>query len=153
MRKLMTYLVLSLSMLCGAVSAQTTPGEVPSLSPMQFNWIAPTQRENGVALTTAEIGGFELRYRLKSSNAYLYVNIPSGIATTYSLEGIGAGEYEYQIAVYDKAGLYSNFVIVVPAVSSNPKPVTGATAKRKDVDVKAKCIAPSCKVAVTGEYK
>ena len=151
MRSLRILLVLCLSMLCGAVGAQTSDGVVSS--PLVFSWVAPTQRENGAALTTAEIGGYELRYRLKTSSAYLYVSVPSGSATSYALDGVGAGDYEFQIAVYDKAGLYSNWLSIVPTVGSNPKPVTGATAKRQGVDVKAKCVAPSCRVAVKGEYK
>lgn len=127
--------------------------EVGALSSIQFNWVAPTQRENGAALTADDIGGYELRYRLKAANAYLYVTIPSGIAKSYTLTGIGAGEYEYQIAVYDKDGLFSNWVAIVPMIASSPKPVTNATAKRLGVDVKADCVAPNCKVAVRGEYK
>lgn len=152
MRKLMVYLVVCLSMLCGAVSAQTPAGTVAAPS-LQFNWVAPTQRENGAALTTAEIGGYQLRYRLKASNTYSYVAIPSGTATSYVLAGVAAGEYEYQLAVYDKSGLFSNWVTVVPIVAANPKPVTGATAKPLSVDVKAGCVSPGCRVAERGEYK
>ena len=151
MRSLRILLALCLSMLCGVVNAQTSDGVVSS--PLVFSWIAPTQRENGSALSTAEIGGYELRYRLKASSAYLFVNVPSGSATSYALDGVGAGDYEYQIAVYDKAGLYSNWLTIVPTVGSNPKPVTGATAKRQGVDLKARCVAPNCKVAVKGEFK
>jgi len=153
MRKVMVYVVLCVSMLCGAVCAQTPGTDVPALSPMQFNWVAPTQRENGAVLTTAEIGGYELRYRLKTANTYSYVAIPSGTATSYVLAGVAAGDYEYQLAVYDKSGLFSNWVSVVPIVAANPKPVTGAAAKPLGVDVKAGCVSPTCRVAERGEYK
>ena len=152
MRKLMVYLVLSLSMLCGAAFAQS-PGAAVVAPSLQFNWVAPTQRENGAALTTAEIGGYELRYRLKTASNYSYVAIPSGTATSYVLAGVAAGEYEYQLAVYDKSGLFSSWVTVVPIVAANPKPVTGATAKPLGIDVKAGCVSPGCRVAERGEYK
>lgn len=152
MRKLMVYLTLCLSALCSAVFAQTPAGGAVAPS-LQFNWLPPTQRENGAALTTAEIGGYELRYRLKAANNYSYVAIPSGTAKSYVLAGVAAGDYEYQLAVYDKDGLFSNWVTVVPIVAANPKPVTGATAKPLGVDVKAGCVSPACRVAERGEYK
>jgi hypothetical protein len=152
MRKLMVYFVLCLSMLCSAVIAQTPAAGAVAPS-LQFNWVAPTQRENGAALTTAELGGYELRYRLKTANNYSYVAIPSGTATSYVLAGVAAGEYEYQLAVYDTNGLYSGWVAIVPAVAATPKPVTNATAKRLGVDVKAACVSPGCRVAERGEYK
>ena len=152
MRKFMVYLVLCLSMLSSAVIAQAPAAGAVAPS-LQFNWVAPTQRENGTALTTAEIGGYELRYRLKTANNYSYVAIPSGTATSYVLAGVAAGDYEYQLAVYDKSGLFSNWVTVVPIVAANPRPVTGATAKPVGIDVKAGCVSPACRVAERGEYK
>jgi hypothetical protein len=152
MRYLIVCLMFCVSMLSlGAFAQSGADGAV--LSPMQFNWIAPTQREDGTALTTTEIGGYQLRYKLRSASAHSVVTIPSGSANSYLLSGIGAGDYEYQIVVYDKDGLYSGWVTIVPSVAARPKPVTGATAKRQGVDVKAACVAPACKVAVKGEYK
>lgn len=55
--------------------------------------------------------------------------------------------------MYDKEGLFSNWVAVVPIVAANPKPVTGATAKPLGVGVKAGCVSPACRVAERGEYK
>lgn len=146
MRSLIMCLVLCLSMLCGAVSAQTPAGTiaVPSL---QFNWVPPIAREDGTALPVAEIGGYEIRYRLKGANAFTYLVIDNGAAKSYSLNGLVAGDYEFQIAAFDADGLYSPFVAInYRLTTAKPKPVTNVTVKKLGVDVVGGCVAPGCKV-------
>ena len=152
MRYLIVCLMFCVSMLSlSAVAQSGADGAV--LTPMQFSWVAPTQRNDNTPLAVTDIGGFQLRYKLRSAGSYSMVTIASGAATSYALAGIGAGDYEYQLAVYDTNGLYSGWVAIVPSVAANPKPVTNATAKRLGVDVKAACVSPACRVAGSGEYK
>lgn len=146
MRKLMVYLVLCLSMLCGAVSAQT-PGAAVVAPSLQFNWVPPIAREDGTALPVGEIGGYEFRYRLKGASTFSYLVIDNSVAKSYVFTGLAAGDYEFQIAAFDTDGLYSNFVAIsYRLTTAKPKPVTNASVKKQGVDVVSGCVAPNCKV-------
>lgn len=126
--------------------AQTVIGGAQSL---QFNWVPPVLRENGSALPAVEIGGYELRYRIKGATAFNSVIIPGGATKAYSLSGLASGEYDFQIAAFDVEGLYSAFVAINYKLSvSPPKVVTGFTVKRPGVDVLEICLSsPNCKVS------
>jgi hypothetical protein len=82
-----------------AVSSSSSPA-IPSASSstsssvvdgsVSLYWDVPNQRENGEYLDITEIGGYEVRYKLK-------------------------GDYEFQIATFDTNGLYSGFVGIDPS--------------------------------------
>lgn len=82
-------------------------------SDVTIEWFVPTARENGDYLEIAEIGGYEIRYKLSSQNQFKSVFIKSGDADKYQL-GYLEGDYEFQIATYDTNGLYSEFVAIKP---------------------------------------
>jgi len=82
--------------------------------PVQLYWAVPTNRENGDYLDITEIGGYELRYRLKSDAAYTTITIKDGFTDAYYFDYL-QGDYEFQIATFDKQGLYSDFVTINPA--------------------------------------
>lgn len=79
---------------------------------INLKWLPPSQRENGVTLTPAEIGGYEIRYRSITENTYKYASIAS-TQTQASLSNL-VGDYVFEIAVFDTNGLYSNFVSITP---------------------------------------
>lgn len=89
----------------------TTPTSLISGN-VNLKWLPPSQRENGATLTTAEIGGYEIRYRSITENTYKYLSI-TGTQTQTSLNNL-AGDYVFEIAVFDTNGLYSNFVSIAP---------------------------------------
>lgn len=115
---------------------------------LTLNWAAPTARENGVALAAAEIGGYELKYKLKTATTVNTIVIPNASARSFVLSGLPAGEYDVQIAVFDTDGLYSAFVPINYKLNlSPPKGVTGFTIKRSSIDVISLCLnTPNCKV-------
>jgi hypothetical protein len=119
---------------------------------MQINWSAPTQRENGLALTLAEIGGYEIRYKLKAATVYNSVYLPNGAQQTFTLTAMPAGDYDIQIAAVDTDGLYSTFVAIAYKLNmSPPKQPNGVGIKRLSIDAAGECLKiPSCKV-VKGE--
>jgi hypothetical protein len=77
-------------------------------------WNVPTQRENGERLDITEIGGYELRYKLKSETAFKTIRISDAFIDAYYFKYL-KGDYEFQIATFDIDGLYSNFVGVDPS--------------------------------------
>ena len=77
-------------------------------------WNVPTQRENGERLDITEIGGYELRYKLKSETAFKTIRILDAFIDAYYFNYL-KGDYEFQIATFDIDGLYSNFVGVDPS--------------------------------------
>jgi len=81
---------------------------------VQLFWSVPTQRENGDYLDITEIGGYELRYKLKGEAEYKTIHIADAFTDAYYFNYL-KGEYEFQIATFDKAGLYSNFVDINPS--------------------------------------
>lgn len=92
-------------------SAASSEGEVDG--PVVIYWSVPTHRENGDRLDITEIGGYELRYKLKSSPEYTTLDIDSGYTDTYYFDYL-QGDYEFELATYDTDGLYSEFVRVNP---------------------------------------
>lgn len=83
-------------------------------SDVTIEWFIPTERENGDYLELAEIGGYEIRYKLLSATQYTSVKVSDGGADQYDL-GYLAGDYEFEIATFDTNGLYSDFVAINPA--------------------------------------
>lgn len=100
----------------GNWSTFSSPLRVTTLGVISGNrllWSHPTQRENGQFLSLNEIGGYEIRYRANSLGNFTYINLPGSQSTQY---GIGSlpSNYDFQIAVYDTQGLYSEFVNITP---------------------------------------
>jgi hypothetical protein len=91
--------------------AEDTPPEVVE-GLVQLRWQRPVDREDGEYLELDEIGGYELRYKAKGDTEEQSVIIDAA-ADSYQLSGL-KGEYWFEIAVYDKNGLYSQFVSLTP---------------------------------------
>lgn len=81
--------------------------------PVQLYWEIPKEREDGERLDVTEISGYEVRYKLKSDAGFQSVNISDGYTDAYYFTYL-QGDYEFQIATYDRSGLYSSFVSVSP---------------------------------------
>lgn len=80
---------------------------------VQLLWSAPVTRENGDYLDITEIGGYEVRYKLKLDTDYTNIVINDGFTDAYYFNYL-QGEYEFEIATFDKAGLYSEFIAIDP---------------------------------------
>jgi hypothetical protein len=94
-------------------TAEVAEPSGPLDGPAVIYWSIPTQRENGDHLDIRDIGGYELRYKLKSAEDFTTVNIDSGFTDTYYFDYL-QGDYEFEIATYDVDGLYSKFVSIHP---------------------------------------
>jgi hypothetical protein len=81
--------------------------------PVVLYWAAPTRRLNGDHLDITELGGYEVRYKLRDQDKFEYITIPDAFTDSYYFDHLD-GDYEFQIAAYDKEGLYSNFVVIEP---------------------------------------
>lgn len=89
----------------------TTPAQLVA-GKARLKWQPPTERENGNSLSSAEIGGYEVRYRNQTENTYEYLSVA---ANQHQLEIDGLyGDYLFEIAAFDTNGLYSNFVSLTP---------------------------------------
>jgi hypothetical protein len=80
---------------------------------VQLYWDIPKQREDGEALDVTEISGYEVQFKLRSDENFQSVNISDGYADAYLFNYL-QGDYQFQIATYDKNGLYSAFVSISP---------------------------------------
>jgi hypothetical protein len=70
-------------------------------------------RENGNFLDITELGGYELRYKKTTDNAFTYVTISDAWKNYHNFTWL-EGTYIFQVAAFDKNGLYSNFVDIEP---------------------------------------
>ncbi len=94
------------------VTGDTVVNEEPveqALLSTTLNWIIPTQRENGSALDVSEIDGYEILYKKVGDEINYSLLIDDASVSTYVLEDLAAGEYEFKIASYDTDGVYSDF--------------------------------------------
>jgi hypothetical protein len=78
-----------------------------------LSWLAPNQRENGTYLDVTEVGGYEIRYKLADAPNFMYITIKDAWTTQYNFTWL-EGDYIFQIAAFDKNGIYSNFVDIRP---------------------------------------
>lgn len=95
-------------------SSSSSSGVVSTVvaGPVGMNWIPPSQRRDGTVLDMTEIGGYEIRYKLTSAASYTYISITDAWTTQYNFAWL-EGNYIFQVAAFDKNGVYSDFVNVV----------------------------------------
>lgn len=93
-------------------SSQAHTGAIDG--PVQIFWTAPAERENGDFLDITEVGGYEIRYKLKTDTSYQYIDINDPYVDAYYFDYL-QGDYEFEIATFDNEGLYSNFVAINPS--------------------------------------
>lgn len=77
--------------------------------PVGISWIPPDKRENGDFLDITDLGGYELRYKKATDTEYTYISINDPWKNTYNFEWL-EGNYVFQIAAFDKNGVYSPFI-------------------------------------------
>src|SRR5690606_6251403 len=92
-------------------SSASFSGEVNG--PVEILWVTPQFRENGDYLEFDEIGGFELRYKLKSEETYTTIFLEPDV-DEYLFDHL-EGDYEFEIATFDTEGLYSKYVAINPS--------------------------------------
>lgn len=78
-----------------------------------LNWLVPNQRENNDVMDITELGGYELRYKQADQTDFSYITINDPWLTFYHFAWL-EGTYVFQIAAFDKNGLYSNFISLTP---------------------------------------
>jgi len=59
-------------------------------------------------LDITELGGYRLRYKAVDDSKYTYITINDPWTTTYNFSWL-EGEYIFEIAAFDDAGLLSDF--------------------------------------------
>ena len=77
--------------------------------PVGITWTAPNARENGDYLDITDLGGYEIRYKKASDSTFTYISINDAWTTSYQFPWL-EGDYVFQIAAFDKNGVYSPFV-------------------------------------------
>jgi hypothetical protein len=78
-----------------------------------ISWSHPSHRENGLFLALDEIGGYEIRYRKPAATSYKHITLKGNSATEYTFtDEEDSQDLEFEIAVFDTDGLYSQFVKV-----------------------------------------
>ncbi len=76
--------------------------------PVEISWTAPSMRENGANIYIDELGGYEIRYKKSTDTKYTYVSISDPWTQSYKFDWL-EGDYVFQIAAFDKNGVYSPF--------------------------------------------
>ena len=90
-------------------SASSAPnGYTPVAGPVGLTWIAPKLREDKTTLDITELGGYRLRYKAIEDSKYTYITINDPWTTTYNFSWL-EGDYLFEIAAFDDAGLLSEF--------------------------------------------
>jgi hypothetical protein len=85
--------------------------EQVSLGSATLSWVAPTQREDGSALTN--LAGYRVRYGTAPGNYPNQVQISNPGITTYVVENLPPGTYYFVATAYDSNGRESEFSGVV----------------------------------------
>lgn len=93
-----------------SASSTGTTGSYHLSGPVGISWTAPSMRENGTYLDITELGGYEIRYKKLTDTRYTYVSIADAWTMRYDFPYLAEGDYVFQIAAFDKNGVYSPFV-------------------------------------------
>lgn len=88
-------------------SSSTGPTHVAGS--VAITWSAPDRRENGDPIYIDELGGYEIRYKKAGDSKYTYISINDPWTQSYKFDWL-EGDYIFQIAAFDKEGIYSPFV-------------------------------------------
>jgi L-2-hydroxyglutarate oxidase LhgO len=76
--------------------------------------VIPSTRANGQPLLLSELAGYEIYYVLENSNAAdTKIVVNGGGSTSYTINGMAAGTYDFAISAVDTAGLKSSLSGVV----------------------------------------
>lgn len=81
--------------------------------PVYLRWNIPSLREDGTTLDISELGGYEVRYRLLSDTEYTYLSVENAYTNELNLAWL-EGTYVFEVAAFDKNGLYSRFIKIAP---------------------------------------
>lgn len=82
---------------------------------VSLQWSPPFERVNGSPLSHDDIGGYEIRYRSTDSDSYTVVLIDDPVTQRYYFDDLSSdGDYVFKVAVFDRNGLYSEFVTATP---------------------------------------
>ncbi len=90
-------------------SAASSSNGLHVAGPVGISWTAPNKRENGDHLDITDLGGYEIRYKKANDSKYTYISINDAWTNTYNFSWL-EGDYIFQIAAFDKNGVYSPFV-------------------------------------------
>ena len=88
----------------GDGGSSSSSSSSPSLS-----WVAPSEREDGAALSPSEITGFRIYYGTESGNYSNTVDIDDHTATQAVLTGIPSGDVYIVMTTIDADGRESSF--------------------------------------------
>lgn len=75
---------------------------------LTITWDAPAQRPTGELISRNEIGGYVVRYKLRSATVYTSVTLPASVLSYTSAKLVG--DYDFEIASFDVNGVYSEYV-------------------------------------------
>lgn len=81
--------------------------------PVYLRWNIPRLREDGTTLDISELGGYEVRYRRLTDTEYTYVSVENAYTNELNLAWL-EGTYVFEVAAFDKNGLYSRFIKIAP---------------------------------------
>lgn len=79
-------------------------------STVTLYWSAPLERVNGDAMSANDIGGYEIRYRLRNESAYATVALSASVNQWSITTATHSDNYIFEVAVFDTDGIYSDFV-------------------------------------------
>lgn len=77
----------------------------PAIGMAELNWTAPTQNEDGSALTN--LAGYKVRYGTSAGSLTQFVNIVGAGVTTAVIEGLAAGTWYFTVSSYTNTGVES----------------------------------------------
>jgi hypothetical protein len=84
----------------------STAGRPAATGSATLSWRAPTQNEDGTALTN--LAGYKVRYGVTPSALNAMINIASPATTTVTIEGLAAGTWYFTLSAYTNAGIESD---------------------------------------------
>ncbi|MCM2311705.1 MAG: putative Ig domain-containing protein [Steroidobacteraceae bacterium] len=104
-----SYANIVISVSDGTASATLAPFTINVVAPVvgsaELNWTAPTQNEDGSALTN--LAGYKIRYGTSPGALNKLVDVVGAGITTATIEGLTAGTWYFSVSSYTNTGVES----------------------------------------------
>jgi outer membrane biosynthesis protein TonB len=93
-----------------AVNPSPAPDKIQAANisrTVKLRWTAPSSRENGVAFSTNDLNRYEIIASPVGGGKSLVFLVGDAKATSYTIQGLEQGTYEFRIIAVDSQGLSS----------------------------------------------
>jgi hypothetical protein len=91
----------------GGGGTNYTPGDGPGTAAL--TWTAPGEREDGRALSPAELGGYRIHFGPAADPEQYVIEVSDSSSSQYTINGLDPDTWVFAVSAFDTAGEESSY--------------------------------------------